>query len=168
MSSNLMDNALVFRRWLDLDAGFSAFNGLPIPVEARVFTNNSIVQCIHPYWPEKSIDLWVNRAGPPEDEIPLCGAATKNPINPDWRSILKSQNEVVGKSREVLEEYGTMAAESLGGEDWSIDFALGRDGKWYLIDCAAGSISFHPDGEPTSAPHQIKKCPHNNDVGVIT
>jgi hypothetical protein len=61
LASDLMDDALVFRRWLDLDAGFVAFDGLPINTEARVFINNSKIQCIHPYWPEDAIQQWVNQ-----------------------------------------------------------------------------------------------------------
>ena len=39
-----------------------------------------------------------------------------------------------------------MVIDSISEDYWSVDFALGRDGKWYLIDMAAGEVSgHHPD-----------------------
>lgn len=143
MASDLIDNALVFRKWLDLDAGFSAFNGLPINVEARIFINHGKIQCIHPYWFEDPIQSWwTNR------KIFEKNFDTKLPfqINPSWRKILKSQNKIVTESTAILEKYTKLIIDSMGDDYWSVDFALGRDGKWYLIDMAAGEVSYHyPD-----------------------
>ena len=88
MASDLIDNALVFRKWLDLDAGFSAFDGLPINVEARIFINRGKVQCIHPYWPEDAIQSWWTHKKIFERQFDV-----KLPfqINPSWKNILKYQ-----------------------------------------------------------------------------
>jgi hypothetical protein len=52
----------------------------------------------------------------------------------------------VVKSTPILEQYGNMVIDSISEDYWSVDFALGRDGKWYLIDMAAGEVSgHHPD-----------------------
>lgn len=143
MASDLVDNALVFRKWLDLDAGFYAFDGLPINVEARVFINNGTIQCIHPYWPEDAIASWWTHKKLFERQFD-----TKLPfqINPKWREILKSQNKLVYKSILILKKYAEIIIDSMGDDYWSVDFALGRDGKWYFIDCAAGEVSYHYPG----------------------
>ncbi len=140
MASNMTDNALVFRKWLDLDAGFSAFDGLPINVEARAFINCGKVQCIHPYWPEGAIQQWLDRR---ELSGRQFGKSMPHQINPRWREILKSQNDIVIKSKQILEKYCTMVIDGIGSDYWSVDFALGRDGTWYLIDMAAGEVSYH-------------------------
>ena len=140
MALDLVDNAIVFRKWLDLDAGFVAFNGLPINVEARLFINHGMVQCVHPYWPEDAIESWWNSKKTFETQFD-----TKLPfqINDSWKEILESQNDIVLQSASILEKYAKLIIDRMGNDFWSIDFALGRDGKWYLIDCAAGEVSYH-------------------------
>jgi len=140
MASDLIDNALVFRKWLDLDAGFTAFDGLPINVEARIFINHGVIQCIHPYWPEDAIQQWLNQRKSFEMQF---DTKLPNTINPRWKEILKSQNDIVLQSKSILQKYAKMIIDSIGNECWSVDFALSRDGKWYLIDCAAGEVSWH-------------------------
>jgi hypothetical protein len=142
LACDLTDNALVFRKWLDLDAGFSAFDGLPIGIEARVFINAGVTQCIHPYWPEDAIQQWLDQRESFEKQF---DTKLSNTINPRWGEILKSQNDIVIKSRFILEKYCTMVIDSMDNDYWSVDFALGRDGRWYLIDMAAGELSYHPD-----------------------
>ena len=142
MASDLTDNALVFRKWLDLDAGFFAFDGLPINVEARVFIDDSVIQCIHPYWPEDAIESWLNQRESFENHF---GEKLPGAINNSWRRILKSQNKIVEESTLILKKYTKLIIDSIGKDYWSVDFALGRDGRWYLIDMAAGEVSYHPD-----------------------
>ena len=143
MASDLIDNALVFRKWLDLDAGFSAFDGLPINVEARLFINSGEIQCIHQYWPEDAIKSWWTHKKIFERQF---NAKLPFQINPSWKNILKYQNNIVQESIPILEKYAKLVIEKIGNDYWSVDFALGRDSKWYLIDCAAGEVSYHyPD-----------------------
>lgn len=143
MASDLIDNALVFRKWLDLDAGFVAFDGLPINVEARLFINHGKIQCIHPYWPKDAIGQWLQHKQSFEKQF---GEKIQFTINPRWKQILKSQNDVVLQSKSLLKKHARLVIDSIGNDYWSVDFALGRNGKWYLIDMAAGETSYHyPD-----------------------
>ncbi len=139
MACDMTDNAIIFREWLDLEAGFWAFDGLPISVEARVFVNHGKVQCIHPYWPENAIGSWAERHAILDDAI----ESKMFRINPSWKTILKSQNKIVTESYEILKRYSKMVIDVIGDDHWSVDFAFGRDGKWYLIDMAAGEVSYH-------------------------
>ena len=140
MASDIIDNALVFREWLDLDAGFVAFDGLPINVEARLFINHGMIQCIHPYWTEDAIQSWWIHKKIFERQF---GTKLPYTINPSWKSILKYQNKIVQESIPILEKHAKLVIEKIGNDYWSVDFALGRDGKWYLIDMAAGEVSYH-------------------------
>jgi len=126
--------ALVFREYIEMDSGFTAFHGkLPVNIEARFFVRNGRVQCWHPYWPESAIEH----------------DAKYYPISDDnWREILKNQSsldptitvpDLVTKAKIVSKEFGDVY--------WSVDFSKSRDyGKWYLIDMARGDISFHYPG----------------------
>ena len=117
IESGITDNALVFRKWLDLDAGFYAFDGLPIAVEARAYIKDGIVTVIEPYWTESKIT---------------------NPKNTRWKEILKHQNDTISTSKDTLLQYSNTVGTKFQRGRWSVDFALGRDGNWYLIDM--GSI----------------------------
>ena len=114
--------ALVFREYIPLEAGFKAFHGnMPIAKERRYFINNKKIQCHHPYWPKDSIRI---------------------PSNENWEEILNSQNNETTEEIELLSKYSLMVAERFEGY-WSVDFARGQDRKWYLIDMAEGEHSFH-------------------------
>ena len=114
--------ALVFREYIPLDAGFKAFYGnMPVAKERRYFLKNKLIQCHHPYWPKDAI---------------------RTPNNENWENILEKQNNETEKEIELLSEYCLLVAERFEGY-WSVDFAYGQDGKWYLIDMAEGEHSFH-------------------------
>lgn len=109
--------AFMVREFLNLDHQFTAFHGLPIAHEWRYFSNGQIVLCKHPYWPEKAIDGHTN--------------------DPDWRNKLASI-----KSGD-LDSMAIKATNACGEGIWSIDFALGVNGKWWLTDVATGKNSYH-------------------------
>ena len=114
--------ALVFRKYIFLEAGFKAFWGnMPVAKERRYFLRDGKVQCHHPYWPIDSI---------------------RNPSMENWKKILKKQNKEIKSEIKFLSNYVIMVGEVLDGY-WSIDFAFGRDKKWYLIDMALGDDSYH-------------------------
>ena len=113
IDSGIKDNALVFRKWLDLDAGFFAFDGLPIAVEARAYIDGGKVIGVEPYWKEENI---------------------LNPQNPQWRKILKYQNKMINASEDKLLQYSKIIGSRFQTGKWSVDFALERNGNWYLID----------------------------------
>jgi hypothetical protein len=114
--------ALVFREYIPLESKFTAFWGeLPIAKERRIFIKNGKIQCSHPYWPEDAIE---------------------QPSIIYWREELKELNTLTKKDESILKKYSEILAKNF--EDyWSVDFAKGRDGKWYLIDMAKGENSFH-------------------------
>jgi hypothetical protein len=122
--------AFVARRMLDLCSSFRAFYGLPIAVEFRAFTRDSRVTCLHPYWTEDVI------------------RRSFGPKPPDWPKRLREQNLLSRAASDALGELAVMAAAALGGS-WSIDFAMDRDLRWWLIDAARAEASWH---DP--------KCPH--------
>lgn len=114
--------ALVFREYIPLEAGFKAFYGnMPVAKERRYFINNKQIQCHHPYWPKEAI---------------------RTPNKKEWEEILATQNEETEDEIKLLSNYCLMVSEVLDGY-WSIDFAYGQDKKWYLIDLAVGEESFH-------------------------
>jgi len=133
------DRGLIFRELLDLEIGhkygvpFTAFYGnFPVNKERRYFIKNGKLQCRHPYW------------YPP---------AIENPSYNDWQGTLEYLNKETSEEVLLLTKYAQKVADMFNGY-WSVDFAKGIDGKWYLIDMARGEDSFHwieceycPDGQ---------------------
>jgi|ERR1700722_1381342 len=118
--------AFLVRKFLTLDAPFTAFRDLPIAREFRFFANGSCVHCWHPYWPEDSLE-------------------EHDPSNPDWRELLAGMQ---GTPPELggLAMMAITAARACGGGDWSVDFCRDTDGKWWLLDMATAADSFHWPG----------------------
>ncbi|MBM3892504.1 MAG: hypothetical protein FJ388_25585 [Verrucomicrobia bacterium] len=81
------------------------------------------------YWPEKAIeqsmDTW-----PPSDS--------------NWRNLLRQMNEEQPGEVKTLTAYAELVGAQLEGY-WSVDFALGQNGTWYLIDLADGDLSWQPE-----------------------
>lgn len=121
MSPDEMPLALMIRKFVELDATFVAFGGLPIAREWRFFADEDKVKCFHPYWPAEAFD---HQNLTPENWADLC-KMWKEPSN--------------------LAELKTMAmeaSEAVGGFN-SVDFAQGKDGKWWLFDMAKAENSYH-------------------------
>jgi hypothetical protein len=127
--------ALIFREFIELEYKFKAFKGnLPIAKERRYFINNREIQCYHPYWPIDTI---------------------KNPSLPNYKELLSELNKQSEDEIKLLSKYSLMVAEVLDSyyntkdekkellNNWSVDFAKGINGLWYLIDIAIGERSFH-------------------------
>lgn len=114
--------SFVFRELLELDWQFKAFNGLPIAPERRYFIKGGYVTEHFPYWPEDAI---------------------RNPDRLEWEDILHSMNTEPSSEIKLLTNYAEMVSRAVPG-CWSVDFAKGRNGVWYLIDMAEGSKSWHP------------------------
>lgn len=118
-----VDRGIFVREFLDLKTGFKAFHGdFPVNKERRYFIMDGVVQCHHAYW-------WPD-------------AIEGNTREDNWRVIVDSLNEESPKEVELLVKYAEMVAEVMDGY-WSVDFAMGEDGTWYLIDMAEGEKSFH-------------------------
>ena len=117
--------SIVIREYIPPAATFKAFGGLPISPERRYFVRDGDVVCHHPYWIEDAI---------------------QNANHCDWRFLLSVLNNEAATEVPLLTGYAEQVARELGG-DWSIDFMLGRDGTWYLIDIATAMQSWHPPCE---------------------
>lgn len=60
------------REYVALDAGFTAFGGLPVARERRYFIAGGQVLCHHPYWPADAIREGTGYGPPPS--VPDCEA----------------------------------------------------------------------------------------------
>jgi hypothetical protein len=121
--SGLFCNALVFRKFIDMDSRFTAFQGLPICPERRYFINNGEITDHFPYWPEQAII---------------------DPSISEWKQELAKANAETADEIELLSGYAKSVSEVMEGE-WSVDFCRGRDGKWWMIDLACAEDSWRPD-----------------------
>jgi len=115
------------REFLRLDASFTAFHGLPISREWRFFADGEKVRCFHPYWP---VDVIKNNVGHEEWDTA--------------ENVLKDHH-TIPDCFESLAEMAIMAAGCVGG-DWSVDFAMDKSEKWWLIDMALAKDSWHWPG----------------------
>jgi len=119
--------SIVIREYIQPAWAFKAFRGLPIAPERRYFVRDGEVVCHHPYWIEDAI---------------------RNPDMDAWCGALKLMN-IEEDEISLLTGYAEQIAQELGG-DWSIDFMLGRDDTWYMIDMATAMQSWHPPCEKWS------------------
>ncbi len=120
-------SALLLRKFLVLPAPFTAFHGLPISREFRLFADGAGVRCgPHPYWPAEAVAQFLD-AGTPED----------------WRQKLSFFQQATPAEVEMLSALAVEAAKACGGEEWSVDLAQDEFGKWWLIDMATGPASYH-------------------------
>lgn len=131
--------AIVLREYVELDACFKAFGGIPIAKERRYFIKDGKVLCHHPYWEEAAIRFWKS-----------CGI--KEPDN--WRKKLAKINKESKKEVKLLTKKAQLVANVMEGF-WSIDFAHTKDGRWILIDMAVGEDSWHPP-ECEYCPEEIR------------
>jgi len=121
-------NAIVFRKYIELDSAFKAFLGMPVARERRYFIKGKVL-CHHPYWIENAISFWHE---------------TKEPKG--WKKKLEKLNEETQQEISMLSRYAQMVADVFK-EDWSVDFAQAKTGVWYLIDMQRSEISWHPKCE---------------------
>lgn len=124
--------AILVREFLTLDAPFTAFRGLPIAREWRLFSDGVNVICAHAYWPAESLEGHVSR------DVP------------DWREKL-AELEMIPAEMPELERMAITAAAAQGSGSWSVDFCRDVAGKWWLPDMAVMADSFHWPGCPNGA-----------------
>ena len=119
--------AFLVREFLTLDASFTAFHGLPIAREWRFFADGEKVKCFHPYWPADVLKDHLGRK--------------------EWKKAkgTLADHHTIPGCIVALSEMAVMAAGCVGG-DWSVDFAMDKNGKWWLIDCATARDSWHWPG----------------------
>ena len=126
--------ALVFREYIQMDSKFTAFyKKMPVNPERRYFIHDG-VQCHHAYWIEEAI----------ADSDEPWAARGKSNLVPSWRELLAVMNAETPEEVKLLSKYALLVAGVLEGY-WSVDFCMAKDGTWYLIDCALGDASWHPE-----------------------
>lgn len=118
--------ALIFREYIPMLSGFSAFEGLPIGRERRYFVEDGAVVCHHPYWPPEAI---------------------RRPSEENWQVILAGLNRETPLEVHTLSHLARLIGERVEGA-WSIDFCRSRDGRWIFIDMATAASSWHPEDCP--------------------
>lgn len=120
--------AFVVREYLDLEAPFVAFHGLPVSREWRFFASTAEILCAHPYWPEEAIKFYP-KSVEPDNWRPLLAELHEHPKREEWIAL------------------ETMAIKAAGlcdtAPSWSVDFAKDTSGKWWLIDMAIMGQSWH-------------------------
>src|ERR1051326_162451 len=97
---SLIPGAFCFRQYLKLNSKFTAFGGLPIANELRMFVHKDKgVQCIHNYWPKEAI---------------------KRPSVSDWeKQLLELQESNLAKVKpfEELIEMASCMVDTLGSSE---------------------------------------------------
>jgi hypothetical protein len=126
--------AILVREFLQLEAKFEAFGGLPVNREFRFFSAGLHGICSHPYWPADAIEEYVD-----EEKYPK------------WRSDLAALQSLSPDKERLLMELANTAALAVSKslravQLWSVDFAQDVTGKWWLIDMARMEESFHWPG----------------------
>ena len=126
-------HGLAFRKFLDLDTKFTYFTGnLPIGKERRYFIRKGKVQCHHHYWVQEAFD----------QRYMIAQDYTSTQYNKLMR-ILAKLNKEDPEEITLLTKYAQQIADIMP-EYYSVDFAMDKTGKWWMIDMAKGSLSWHP------------------------
>ena len=101
---------------------FTAFNGMPITREFRLFVEKGTVTHIQPYWPQKAFER--------EDFI-----------ESGWQEKLLSMSQIHADELEYLVKKTQEIGLRLPQNGWSVDWLSGEDG-WFMIDMAHAAASF--------------------------
>ena len=158
MMQDISFGALFVRNFLKLKTAFRAFYGnMPINREVRCFVRDGKLECRHPYWFEKVFEQEEVRAKDTNDHVARLreagiGSAFRegeSGLPADWRDQLKELNTLTADDDQTIQEYAGLVGKQFPGEYWSVDFAQGENGTWYLIDMARGELSWH-----------VTPCPH--------
>jgi hypothetical protein len=141
----------VVREMLPLVTLFRAFGGrMPVNKERRYFIADGRVVCRHPYWPPASI---------------------QDPDCEDWGERLMMLNRETDEEVRSLTALSERVAQAFDGA-WSLDWAASIDGRWYAIDMAVASESFHWKGCPERArlggpPEEEERRPFDADSILV-
>lgn len=106
----------------------TAFYGdMPVAKECRVFTRDGEVACHHPYWPDEAFEHDGKRRDGVTDEQ------------------IRQLQELSAEETAEVERQAAYIAKYIDGA-WSVDFLQDSDGKWWCIDMALASSSYHWPG----------------------
>lgn len=95
----------------------TAFHGMPIAREVRMFADRGKVICAHPYWPDE--------------------AFKDQPIKKEELAALQEMPDMAELNK--MAEY---VSDRFDGA-WSIDFLQDDKGDWWLTDMALARTSYH-------------------------
>lgn len=116
------------RELLPLRAPFTAYRGMPIAREFRVFIADGGIVCVHPYWPKEALE-------------------EGNPSTSDWYEVYSRLMTLNGQENRSLRETAREVADAFAADGvWSLDLAQHDDGRWFAIDMAPAELSFHWSG----------------------
>lgn len=113
------------RELLKLRAPFTAYRGMPIAREFRLFIADGEVACVHPYWPKEALE-------------------EGNPSINDWYDVYSRLMTLNNQENNALRETARQVADVFAADGvWSLDLAQHDDGRWFAIDMAPAQLSFH-------------------------
>ena len=144
--------AVFVRKFLNLKTSFTAFHGqMPINREVRCFIRDGSLECQHGYWFEGVFEEEEKRHRELAERIDMMNAAgaassfqkRQTGLPADWRSLLRELNTLKRADHTLLKKYAETVGEAFPDGYWTVDFAQGDDGTWYLIDMARGELSYH-------------------------
>lgn len=136
----LPTNVWAVREMLPTSPVFTAFRGMPICREFRVFVDGPEVICVHPYWPREALvrGFPMRKSGWDDDGVRNF---------PDNFHRLYERMCVLSESdRTEISSMASIAGNTLSGK-WSVDLIETERG-WYLTDMAEAHRSFHWEGCP--------------------
>lgn len=109
------------RKMIETSAVTTAFEGMPIARELRLFVKAGKVVCAHPYWPHEALD---DQANVTADQI----AALQQ---------MPAMAEITAMAEYISQHFQGA---------WSVDFLEDIEGKWWVTDMALASTSYHWPG----------------------
>ena len=139
MGGEIPTSAVFVREFVPLEmAGFTVFYGnFPVSKEVRCFIRDGSKECMHPYWFEDAVYA---------ERDTVKKMHTGEPVGEeDWKKMMADMNVLTDADLSEIDRHLGLVGEQFEGY-WSVDFAKGVDGRWYLIDMARGEVSFHLPG----------------------
>lgn len=112
-------SAIMLRDWIETAPKATAFGGLPVVREWRVFSDGKEAICVNGYWPDEALHNHMDN-----------GAVIPHDVTKSWYV-------------NVIADAAIMAANEMGGGIWSVDFMEDKFGQIWLIDMATGENSYH-------------------------
>jgi len=120
--SKVKSSSIMVRSFINIRHDRTAFKGLPIGNEWRIFADQQGIQCSHRYWPKEALE------GNMDNGANLPEQPTGYPH---------------GWLRTDMLDAARAAARAMNGLKWSIDFAEDVNGKFWLLDMATAMNSYH-------------------------
>jgi len=126
--------ALVVREWLEIERWTSKI-GKYNTIEVRVFAEKGEIKKIYPYFHWSGLKrhlAFLDVSGEAEE------ALRRDYISNYLFAIKRGLRDIIRYAKIISMEFD---------EEWSIDFALTRNGKWFFIDMALAETSWRPSEE---------------------